>query len=127
MTMMPNVESRTVDALLRQAAPARAACMAHSGHYAEAETALAAAGTQDLAALDLLARIRTQQGRFAEAHAFWVEALRKDPLSPVYAAALKRLAGGRSSLMGFWLRWPLAVVLLLLVICGRWVSLRSFS
>ncbi len=57
-------DATAAGALLMQAALAKAAAFARNGEYAAAEAALAA--LQDFpAALDLLARVRAQQGRFA--------------------------------------------------------------
>ena len=123
MAEAENANAGAADALLRQAALARAATLARAGRYADAELALGS--TEGEAALDLLARIRAQQGRLAEAQALWLEAARRDPGNAGYRAALGRLAAaGRWSPLRFWLRWLVAVALLLLVgwVFSTWMN-----
>src|SRR5438105_13854934 len=69
-------------ALTVQVSLARATDLARAGKYDEAETVLAGAVGESgshPAALDLLARIRAQQGRLIEAQALWGQASRLDP------------------------------------------------
>lgn len=114
-----------VNALLRQAMLARAAKLARAGRYADAEVVLGPPERKDPLTLDLLARIRVQKGRLAEAQALWMEASRFDPGNAGYEAALARLAGlGRRSPSGFWLRWLAAVALFLVVAGGISAWLR---
>ncbi|MGO4884396.1 MAG: flagellar motor protein MotB [Bryobacteraceae bacterium] len=113
-----------VDALLRQATLARAARLARAGRYADAELLLVS--RRDAVALDLLARIRVQQHRLAEAQGLWLEASRLDPRNGSYQSALERLAGlGKASPTRFWLRWLAAAVLLLVLagMLGLWLRL----
>ena len=69
---------------------AEATELAATGHYAEAEARLAAIpdGRKHPPVLDLLARIRAQQGRPAEAVEFWQMAVQMDPANPEYRAGL---------------------------------------
>lgn len=69
----------------------RAADLARSGDYAEAEQLLAkvtALDNESPTVLDLLARIRAQQGQYHEAERFWKEAARLDPDNAEYRAGL---------------------------------------
>lgn len=80
--------------LLQQLVLSRAAALARAGHYDAAEQLLSElnrSGTT-VAALDLLARIRAQQGRLAEAERLWTQAIQFDPSNDTYAAALRRIA-----------------------------------
>ena len=69
---------------------AEATELAAAGHYAEAEARLAAIkdGRKNAAVLDLLARIRAQQGRPAEAVELWQMAVQMDPANAEYRAGL---------------------------------------
>lgn len=85
--------SKHASALLAQVALSQATQLARVGHYAEAEKALdVAPGTPTPPVLDLLARIRAQQGRLTDARTLWTEAARLDPNNESYSAALHRLA-----------------------------------
>lgn len=82
------------DALLTEVVVARAADLARTGRYAEAESILVhllGDPPRSAAALDLLARIHAQQGRWREAEALWQAAAALDPSNPAYAAGLRRL------------------------------------
>jgi len=83
--------------VLARLALAQAARLARRGAYDAAEALLgepvvAASGSR-LDVLDLKARIRAQQGRWAEAEALWREALTLDPGNAQARAALARLGG----------------------------------
>lgn len=81
-------------AVLRQLLLARATALARGGHYQAAEELLSAgAGELGAAALDLLARMRAQQGRYGEAEELWQQAAQLEPGNPAYAAALRLLRG----------------------------------
>jgi hypothetical protein len=69
---------------------AKATELAAGGNYAEAETCLAAIpnGRKHAPLLDLLARIRAQQGRPAEAVELWQMAVQMDPANAEYRAGL---------------------------------------
>jgi flagellar motor protein MotB len=69
---------------------AEATELAATGHYAEAEARLAAIpdGRKHPPVLDLLARIRAQQGRPAESVEFWQMAVQMDPANAEYRAGL---------------------------------------
>lgn len=86
--------------LLRQGLLAQAATMARAGQYDAAADLLrdrATAPEPDLAALDLLARIRAQQGAYLQAERLWQLVLRSDPAYPGVVAALARLHRVRRS------------------------------
>lgn len=71
-----------------------AANLARAGRYSEAEgllDKLKADDTSSPLVLDLLARIRAQQGRLQEAESLWNKALRLDPANEPYQKALKRV------------------------------------
>jgi len=74
---------------------AKAVNLARSGRYIEVESLLQPVmqkGNPPPAVLDLLARIRAQQGRLAEAQVFWSEAIRMNPDEQRYQAGLQRVA-----------------------------------
>ena len=76
----------------------RAVRLARRGHYAQAEEALATLGGQEgmcAKALDLLAKIRAQQGRYLDAEACWRKALSLEPGNQQYQAALHAIAEDR--------------------------------
>ncbi|HEX8556978.1 MAG TPA: tetratricopeptide repeat protein [Pyrinomonadaceae bacterium] len=105
---------QTLLSLLDQMTRARAAELARAGRYAEAEEVLSAGGGgagDGPATLDLLARIRAQQGRLAEAEKLWERAARLDPANPAYARGLRRAASPRRG-------WGRPLTLLPLVACG---------
>lgn len=85
---------------------ATAANLARRGQYAEAETLLASLPTDGPMAapiLDLKARVFAQQGRYVEAEACWIEAIRQSPGNPAYQAALARIREDRVPFGGrFW-------------------------
>jgi type VI secretion system protein ImpK len=81
--------------LLRQSLLARASQVARVGRYSEAEVYLADLCSEADAwgpGLDLLARIRAQQGRLGEAESLWRRALVLDPGNDGYQAGLRRIA-----------------------------------
>lgn len=85
---------------------ATAANLARRGQYAEAETLLAslpADGPMATPILDLKAKVFAQQGRYVEAEACWMEAIRQSPGNPAYQAALSRIREDRVPFGGrFW-------------------------
>ena len=87
-----------LDALLMHIALAQATDLARAGRYLQAESILSEwSRSQEPvpAALDLLARIRAQQGRLAEAEVLWTQALQLDPGNEVYSAGLRRIGALR--------------------------------
>lgn len=72
---------------------ARAAELARSGRYVEAEGVLSPNGHPSEAPrdLDLLARIAAQQARLSDTRRLWEAALQKDSRNPVYKDCLQRL------------------------------------
>lgn len=96
MTNQPEVKSMAAQALLSQLTFARATELARAGHYREAETVLSACGggeaASDAQALDLLARMRAQEGRLAEAEKLWTRARQLAPDNAAYHDALRRIA-----------------------------------
>jgi type VI secretion system protein ImpK len=93
-----SVTKGSLQSLLNQMTLARAAELARAGHYAEAEEVLSAGKDETRfspMALDLLARVRAQQGRLVEAEELWTRALSLDPANPAYALGLRRAAALR--------------------------------
>lgn len=70
---------------------ARATTQARGGDLAGAEATLASSGSFAASpwSLDLLARIRAQQGRFTEAHSLWTAASELDPDNATYRAGAR--------------------------------------
>lgn len=119
-----SVKKESLRSLLDQMTLARAAELARARHYAEAEEVLSAGNEETNygpVTLDLLARMRAQQGRLAEAEKLWARASLLDPANPAYALALRRAVALRhgsgrpiivllslvacviiSALVGFW-------------------------
>src|ERR1043166_3122101 len=102
---------------------ARAAELARSGDYDAAESLLSPMSnviSESANSLDLVARIRAQQGALTEAETLWTKALQLSPGSSEYDNALERVAKAR--------RWPryylygrtvgLSVFLLVLIAAG---------
>lgn len=92
-----------LDALLASVVRDRAAMLARQGQLAAAGELLAAVagdpGAQP-SVLDLLARVRAQQGRLDEAAALWRQALVADPGNQHYRRALALCAGGDGRTQG---------------------------
>ncbi|MBN2547790.1 MAG: hypothetical protein JXB15_01430 [Anaerolineales bacterium] len=103
--------------LIEQATLARAHHLARSGQYQQAEGLLETLPDIESrpAALDLLARMRAQQGRLAEAEALWSKALALEPANPAYLEGLQYVTRQQKPVrLGFlsgraWL-WLLALV-----------------
>jgi flagellar motor protein MotB len=77
--------------LLDQMFLAKAITLSREGRYREAESLLDKESTDPLI-LDLLARIRAQEGRLCDAEALWRKALELDPVNETYMAALRRIS-----------------------------------
>ena len=109
--------------LPRQALLARAANLARAGSF-EAALALlrgaVALQEPDIATLDLMARIRVQQGAWLEAERLWFAVLKLDPSNRAAIAALARLH--RVQRPFFWIAPAIGVIaaiaLLLAAISG---------
>jgi Flagellar motor protein len=105
--------------LLATAFVSRAAAAARDGRLDDAEPLIAEAliAQRSIEALDLLARIRAQQGRLLEAEAAWSEALRNDPNCDAAQAGLRRIRSMQTRRVPL---WPLivaaAVVVTVLVV-----------
>ena len=111
--------------MLDQLAMVQVTDLARRGRFAEAEGLINELwGEPDNLsplALDLLGRIRCQQGRFHEAEVLWRKALSADPDNERYRAGLRRIAKVRQQPV-----WPASLVPLiagLLVIAAVAVSL----
>lgn len=103
-------------AMLLQLSFARAAELARAGHFAEAESLLSERTHEEFtpAVLDLLARIRAQQGRTLEARDLWIKAAKIDNAHGAYQEGVRRLAATRPA----WLRPALLFMgLLAIVLC----------
>jgi len=120
----PKAQIPALEPYLAQLALAKAAELARAGNYQEAENLLTGLqGGKDLpAVLDLLARMRAQQGRLLEAEAFWKQALQHDPSNPVYLEGLQYIQRAQRprTLARFFspalLLWIVALVVLLLAV-----------
>lgn len=80
--------------LLGRALLPKAAELARSGKYLEAECLLQhliQEGSELPAVFDLLARVRAQQGRLLEAQSYWADAIQLSSAKDFYRAALKRI------------------------------------
>lgn len=80
--------------LLGRALLPKAAELARSGKYSEAECLLqhlVQEGSELPAVFDLLARIRAQQGRLLEAQSYWADAIQLSSQKDYYRTALKRI------------------------------------
>ncbi len=92
------VEARTaLQHCFGQIRLARAAELAQSGRFLEAEAALIHNGQlpQSAPELDLLARIAARQGRFDEARQRWNVALQMDPGNETYRQCIEHLTPAR--------------------------------
>jgi len=94
----PQEPSSSVRVLVSQIALAQATELARAGKYAESERLLnemIQEPTVSSSALDLLARIRAQQGRFKEAEALWTQVLEREPGNRQSQVALRQVRHGR--------------------------------
>lgn len=108
------------ESIAAQLAVTMATRLGRAGRYQQAEQVLAtlpeAQGTSP-PVLDLMARLRVQQGDLLGAAALWQGAVKRDPGNPTYRAALSRLeaiqggAGRRSGTV-------IGVVVVTLVVLG---------
>jgi type VI secretion system protein ImpK len=92
-------QTDALDVLVYQAMLSKAASLARYGEYAAAQgllRELVRGENENPIALDLLARIHAQQGRFSEAQACWKRALQLEPNDESYLAGLRRIAQWRS-------------------------------
>ena len=115
---VPPGDRTALRALIERAILAHAASLARAGRYAEAETVLKDALSEEAspAVLDLLARIQAQQGHWKEAEAAWTQALQLDPAGEGYKAGLRRVS--QIQRRGRWPRFVVAGIVIVLVILG---------
>jgi len=102
-------ERGDVTGILNQVMLAQAMELARAGSYEAAEALIEPLRRDEFTgriATDLLARIRAQQKRFAEAHALWAELCQVDPQNESYKGALKQ-ADGRLAKQRHSRRWRL--------------------
>jgi hypothetical protein len=92
-----------LDECFEQIRFARAAELARSGRYLEAEGLLSPNGhcSEVPRDLDLLARIAVHQGHISDARRLWELALQKDPQNSSYKACIERLAEPRRIRISF--------------------------
>lgn len=91
--------------LLKQVALSQAAHLAREGNYAAAEellSGIASTECPDASILDLLARIRAQQGAFFDAEAHWRKVLQIDPAHLGARAGLERLRQWQRAPIRLW-------------------------
>ncbi|MGC8990874.1 MAG: hypothetical protein ACP5MD_12205, partial [Verrucomicrobiia bacterium] len=109
--------------LLRQISLAQAAQLAREGEHASAEEILSdliVADPSDVAALDLFARIRAQQGAVGDAEAHWRKVAQLDPQHIGARTGLERLRKMRRA--PIWMRPVLAALVVMAVVsCGALV------
>jgi flagellar motor protein MotB len=89
-----------ITGMLQKIKLSQAADLALSGNYSEAEHLLKGSedeGEPSPAELDLLARIRAQQGRYSDAEDYWNRAVALDPDNSAYQDGLRRIAAERKS------------------------------
>lgn len=113
-------------ALLLEARFAQAVNLARAGHYSEAENVLAGMAQEESAApmrLDLLARIRAQQGKLLEAEALWAQAAQVAPDNGSFRAARERTARLQNRPLRFARIFSWVAVFLILLIAA-WQSWR---
>lgn len=113
--------------LMVQALLSRATALARSGCYDSAERVLDGVPRDYSEGLDLLARIRAQQGRIPDAIAFWTEALRLDPGNAVYEDSLRKAGQMKAAPWRRWSRPLLAVGLLVALIMGMGLGINRLS
>ena len=103
--------------LLQQLTISRATTLAWSGDHSAAETLLHPGGEllRDPSALDLLARLRAQQGDYAAAENLWKQVLKTDTGHPAAIAGIHRIRRRRASVS-----WPRLVVAAT-VLASAWV------
>ena len=114
----------SIDQCLNHIRLARAAELARSGNYLEAEAVLAPNGhvPESPRELDVLARIAAQQERFDDATRYWNAALKSDPDNSTYKDCLQQLslfqAGGQpaGTVLLLWCGGAVCALLLILII-----------
>lgn len=87
--------SQPIDSLLDKFALANATALARAGNYMDAESHLMEIMRGEKThpqVLDLLARIKAQQGRLREAEDYWRQALKHDPMNEACIAGLRHIA-----------------------------------
>ena len=118
-------------ALLRQVALSQATRLAREGSYSAAEellTGLLKTDAHDISILDLLARIRAQQGALLDAASLWRKVQQLDPNHLGAAAGLERLRAAHRR--PFWLQSALALLVgMAMILCGvlifKWQARRQ--
>lgn len=106
--------------LLGRALLPKAAELARSGKYLEAECLLQhliQEGSELPAVFDLLARIRAQQGRLLEAQSYWADAIQLSSAKDFYRAALKRIERLQTGPPWIGRIRPLFIGLIILISC----------
>jgi flagellar motor protein MotB len=114
--------------LLDQLTLARATELARAGRYAEAEKILSADADETKhapAALDLLAKMRAQQGHLAEAEKLWTRASQLEPSNNAYPIALRRAAALQQGSRRLGFMRPLIACVVLGALVGMWWLYRQ--
>ncbi|MFZ5517082.1 MAG: OmpA family protein [Candidatus Zhuqueibacterota bacterium] len=121
-----NYSNQKIDRLITLMLLEDACKLAHTGRYAEAENLLSEIKGDrsiELQKLDLLARIKAQQGRLPEAELLWKKAEQLDPENSVYRTALQTISNFQQR--PSWLLWlgPVSVVVIicLVIIFLLWI------
>jgi type VI secretion system protein ImpK len=109
--------------MMTQVLLSRATALARAGHYDSAELVLSgvaspAGPTPEM--LDLLARIRAQQGRLAEAQTLWNSAAHLQPENERYRAALARIATFQRTTP--WVYYGRFILIALVILLAVWLG-----
>jgi flagellar motor protein MotB len=126
-TRLPDGEAEAEEplrALLLEARFAQAVNLARAGHYSEAENLLAGITQEESRApmrLDLLARIRAQQGKLLEAEALWAQAAQVAPGNGSFQAGLERIARLQNRPLRI-VRISSVVAVLVIVLAAVWLG-----
>jgi predicted Zn-dependent protease len=128
--------NRQVERLIELAVVTSAAALARRGEYEHAESMLlplTKGPEHNGYALDLLAKISAQQGKYGEAIALWKRALVGDPLNRKYNAAIEDCnmlqdkvahGSGQAPLSNIIIAINVTVTIALLIVVAIFLSLR---
>src|SRR5665213_2122211 len=115
-------------ALLKQVTLSQAANLARDGSYSAAEqllTGMLATEQTDANVLDLLARIRAQQGSLLEAEALWQQVLRLDSSHLGAQAGIARIRRMRRHPVWLTMLWPAAMAIGVVIVCFAALQIQS--
>lgn len=110
--------------LMMQALLSRAAALARQGRYDSAELVLAGLPRDMPESIDLLARIRAQQGRMRDAAELWTKALRLDPSNVKFRDGLRKAEHNR---WGRWTRLVVVMAIAALLLLAAGIALQGLA